>query len=124
MLKLLNLFQKSKTLNKSVLLNPFAYLKKEFVKIPELDGGVWVRELKAVEQVLYNAELEKIENVDTEKSLKMICLMVSMGCCDEAGNTLFTIEDTEKLSENSFSVLLKLYSTIVKLNNSKGVIKK
>jgi hypothetical protein len=111
---------KKKVLGREALLSASKNLKKELVEVPELGGSIYIRELSGKQLFQYNERIESLQKVTPEltpsSSLELVSLLVSLSACDEAGNLLFTEEDVKELSNNSFSVLMRLMKKALELS--------
>lgn len=110
-------------LDKSALLNPFKYLQKEKVYLDKLGGYVWVREITAREQMLYNQRVDELDKSNYLSTLDAICYLVSLAVCDETGQAIYTEADVQKIRENSIVTVLKLHEVINRLKDSERIIK-
>lgn len=84
------------------------------VEVPEWGGAVYVRGLTAAERDAFEASIVQV-GADGSKQVatgNIRARLVVLGCCDEAGERLFTDEDVAALGAKSAGALERLFDTI------------
>lgn len=88
-------------------------LKREYVPLPQIGGGVYVRELGGKSLILYRGRIEQLQTatgdenpeLNVEQSLDLMSYLVSLTVCDEDGKLMFTEDEAKELQYGSFAVL-------------------
>lgn len=99
------------------LLNKASFLSGEYfqyaiVPVPELGGEMRVRGLSAYEQSVIT---KKVNQKQMDDLALVVCVM---GCVDENGERIFTVEDKEALKTKPYAVLDRLAKKILELSGS------
>lgn len=92
-------------------------LRTETVEVPEWGGTVMVRELSAKERDEYETSIVSVKGTKLDiDPVNMRAKLVSMGCVDEDGNRLFTLDDAEDLGKKSSTALDRIYDKIQEIS--------
>lgn len=102
-------------LDRSQILSKKNFLPKQEVAIPEWEGSVWVRSLTVGERDQIDSEFNAARNKGkTPDNLR--ARMIIKGCCDEAGQPLFTDADLPEINKLPATILEKIFDSILKIN--------
>jgi hypothetical protein len=95
--------------------------KTERVAIPEWGEGaeVIVRQMSAYDRELYESYAMMLSEQRTSgmvSSQQLYARMAIASCCDEHGDTLFTMDDIEWLSQKSYVALKRIFDVAWRIN--------
>jgi len=93
-------------------------LPRRTVSVPEWGGEVLIRTLRADERDGYEVWRGKIlaDHEDRESPVTVRAALVSLACCDERGEALFSRDDVESLAKLSAAALDRVYDAAICLN--------
>lgn len=103
------------------LLNKASFLTGEYfqyavVPVPELGGEMRVRGLSAYEQSVIT---KKVNNKQMDDLAIVVCIM---GCVDENGERVFTVDDKDALKNKPYAVLDRIAKKILELSGNESDI--
>jgi hypothetical protein len=94
--------------------------KRELVDVPELGGQVYLRELSTRQLLEYNGRIETLKEknpkLTAETSVELMCMLIAMSACDEAGVLLFTEADVVGLSESRLEMIARLSTQVLNIS--------
>lgn len=102
-------------LDRSQILSKKVNLPRQEIQIPEWEGSVWVRSLTVGERDQIDSEFNAARSKGrTPDNLR--ARMIIKGCCDEAGQPLFTEADLQEINKLPATTLEKIFDSILKIN--------
>jgi hypothetical protein len=103
------------SLDRSQILSKKSAFPKQEVQIPEWEGSVWVRSLTVGERDQIDSEFNAARSKGkTPDNLR--ARMIIKGCCDAAGQPLFTDADLIEINKLPATILEKIFDAILKIN--------
>ena len=103
---------KGKSVQKVLTKADFQKRKVEFLELPDLGGGVWVKALSGKSMLIYNDRIKSLGK-DTEItfdiSLSLMALMISLTVLDAPDGTLmFTEEEANALADGDIGNMMAM----------------
>ena len=91
-------------------------LKRRSVRVPEWGGEVYVRELTAMEAVVFDAWLYDNKDNKAEVASNYNAMLVMLSACDDGGNRIFEDSDLDVLRKKNPKAISKIAKAVEKLN--------
>jgi len=91
-------------------------LKRRSVKVPEWGGDLYVREMTAMEAVVFDVWLYDNKDNKAEIASNYNAMLVMLSACDEAGHRIFEDSDLDVLRSKNPKVIGKIARAVEKLN--------
>ena len=107
-------------LDRDAIRNMDDNLKVERVEVPEWDGHVFVREISAHAQEVYEEATFDVDPAEGKVKMKSMAnrraLYVVLCACDENGKAIFDVDDVEWLGQKQLSAVNRIYLKAQEIN--------
>ena len=92
-------------------------LQSEAVEVPEWNGTVYIRTMTGEERDRFEASLVRIDGAKFEDITRNLrARLVCLTAVDENGESLFTLDDIQKVGAKSSKALDRLYEVAERIN--------